>query len=130
KYDLQLFMRHGIAVAPVDDTMLLSYVLDGGQHGHGMDELCELLLQHKPIAFTDVAGKGKQQVTFDLVPLDKAAEYAAEDADMTLRLHRLFKPRLVPEKMATVYETLERPLIPVIAEMEFTGIRVDPAILN
>lgn len=130
KYDLQMFLAHGIRVSPVDDTMLMSYVLDGSRHGHGMDELAKTFLNHDTIAYKDVTGSGKNQVTFDLVPLDKACAYAAEDADITLRLYNIFKPRLVPEHMKTVYETLERALAPVIADMEFTGIRVDPAILR
>jgi DNA polymerase-1 len=105
--------------------MLLSYVLEGGMHGHGMDELAERILGHTTITFKDVTGSGKSQVTFDQVPLDKALEYAAEDADVTLRLHRVLKPRLISEHMTTVYETLERHLIPVLATMEQTGIKVD-----
>ena len=94
KYDQLVLSRHGIAIAPLDDTMLLSYVLDGGRHGHGMDELVRLHLGHETIKFKDVAGAGKAQVTFDQVPLDKALDYAAEDADVTWRLHVLLKPRL------------------------------------
>ncbi len=130
KYDLQMFLHHDIRVAPIDDTMLMSYVLDGSQHGHGMDELAELFLNHKTITYGDVTGSGKAQVTFDLVPLDKARDYAAEDADITLRLYNTLKPRLAAEKMTMVYETLDRPLVPVVAEMEFTGIRVDTDILR
>lgn len=130
KYDMQMFMHYGINVAPIDDTMLLSYVLDGSQHGHGMDELAKNFLNYDTIKYGDVTGSGKSQVTFDLVPLDKALNYAAEDADITLRLHKLFKPRLPSEQMTTVYETLERPLIPIIAKMEFTGIKVDTSILR
>lgn len=130
KYDLQMFLAQGIRISPTDDTMLMSYVLDGSRHGHGMDELAKTFLNHDTIAYKDVTGSGKNQVTFDLVPLDKACDYAAEDADITLRLYHLFKPRIVPEHMATVYEMLERALAPVIADMEFTGIRVDPAILR
>ncbi|HCS23607.1 MAG TPA: DNA polymerase I [Rhodospirillaceae bacterium] len=130
KYDLQMFLTHGVRVAPVDDTMLMSYILDGSRHGHGMDELAKTFLNHDTIAYKDVTGSGKNQVTFDLVPLDKACDYAAEDADITLRLYNIFKPRIVPEHMATVYETLERALAPVIADMEFAGIRVDPAFLR
>ncbi|MSO74321.1 MAG: DNA polymerase I [Alphaproteobacteria bacterium] len=129
KYDLRIFARHGIAVAPVDDSMLLSFVLEGGSHGHGMDELAELHLSHKTITFKDVAGTGKNQVTFDKVPLDRARDYAAEDAEVTLRLYQLLKPRLVTEKLCTVYETIERPLIPVLARMESAGIKVDRAAL-
>jgi len=130
KYDLQMFLHYGVRVAPIDDTMVLSYTLDGALHGHGMDELAELFLNYKPITFEEVCGSGKSQITFDLVPLDKALAYAAEDADITLRLHRLFKPRLPQDQMTTVYETMERPLVPVIADMEFTGIKVDTDILR
>lgn len=130
KYDALVLSRHGIDVSPVDDTMLLSYVLDGGLHGHGMDTLAELHLGHDTIKFKEVAGVGKAQVTFDHVPLDKALDYAAEDADITLRLHRVLKPRLLDEHMVTVYETIERPLIPVLATMERAGVRVDPEALR
>jgi len=130
KYDLQMFLPHGIRVAPVDDTMLLSYVVDGSRHGHGMDELAQTFLNHQTISFKEVAGTGKNQVTFDLVPIDKALTYAAEDADITLQLYHIFKPRLVQDSMTTVYETLERPMAPLIADMEFTGIKVDPSILK
>ena len=130
KYDLQMFLPHDIQFAPVDDTMLLSYVIDGTAHGHGMDELSQLFLGETPIKYSEVCGKGKDQITFDQVPLDKARDYAAEDADLTLRLYNAFKPRLAAEKCATVYETIERPLAPVIAQMEYEGIRVDPTVLQ
>jgi DNA polymerase-1 len=125
KYDDSVFAAQGIHVAPIDDTMLLSYVLNAGKHSHGMDTLSERYLGHKSIAFKDIAGTGKQQVSFDRVALDKATEYAAEDADVTLRLWQTFKPKLHTEKVTTVYETLERPLVPVLAEMERHGIKVD-----
>ena len=125
KYDMLVLSRYGIAVAPVDDTMVISYVLEGGQHGHGMDELARLHLGLETIKFKDVAGSGKSQVTFDYVELDKALDYAAEDADVTAKLYKLLKPRLAGEHMATVYETLERPLIPVLAQMEREGIKAD-----
>ncbi|MDH3503511.1 MAG: DNA polymerase I [Nitrospirota bacterium] len=125
KYDLVVLRRYGLDVSPVDDTMLLSYVLEGGMHGHGMDELAEHFLGHTTIKFKEVTGTGKSQITFDQVPLEKALEYAAEDADVTLRLHQVLKPRLISEHMTTVYETLERHLIPVLATMEQTGIKVD-----
>ncbi|MEQ9435808.1 DNA polymerase I [Hyphomonas sp.] len=125
KYDDSIFATQGIRVTPIDDTMLLSYVLNAGRHGHGMDTLSERYLGHSPIAFKEVAGTGKQQVSFDRVALDKATEYAAEDADVTLRLWQTFKPKLHAEKVTTVYETLERPLVPVLAEMERHGIKVD-----
>jgi len=129
KYDMQVLAGLGVTVTPLDDTMLLSYVLDGGSHGHGLDELSQLYVGHTNITFAEVCGSGKAQVTFDRVPLDKALAYAAEDADMTLRLHRALKPRLLAEHMVTVYETLERPLVPVIVAMERAGIKVNRAFL-
>ena len=130
KYDWHVLARSGIRVAPLDDTMLISYVLDGGAHGHGMDELADRHLGHKTVKYEEVVGTGKNQITFDRVPLDKALGYAAEDADITLRLHQALKPRLARERMATVYETIERPLAAVIGEMERTGIKVDRAVLE
>ncbi len=127
KFDLAVMAKYGIDIAPIDDTMLISYVLDGALHGHGMDELSDLHLGHRPIAFADVAGSGKTQVTFDHVPLARACDYAAEDADVTWRLHRALKPRLIAERLLSVYETIERPLIPVVAAMERAGIKVDHA---
>src|SRR3954454_20962521 len=129
KFDIQVFGSHGIRLAPIDDTMLISYVLETRLHGHGMDELSKLHCGYTPITYDQVTGTGKSRVTFDRVPLDKACEYAAEDADVTLRLHRVLKPRLVPERMTTLYETIERPLIPVVADMESEGILVDKAVL-
>ena len=125
KYDMLILARHGIQVSPLDDTMLLSYVLEGAAHGHGMDELAMLYLGLDTVKFGDVAGTGKSQITFDYVPLDRARDYAAEDADVTLRFHRLLKPRLVTEHLSAVYETMERPLVPVLAGMEYEGILVD-----
>ena len=125
KYDIAVLKRYGIEIGPVDDTMLLSFVLDGGKHGHGMDELAERYLNQKTIKFSDVAGSGAKQVSFDKVPLDKALEYAAEDADVTMQLWAQFKPRITAEHMVTMYETIERPLIPVLLGMEGAGIKVD-----
>jgi DNA polymerase-1 len=134
KYDVTVFAQHGIAMAPVDDTMLMSYALDGGRWSHGMDDLSERHLQHTCMPFDQVIqyapGAKRQDKTFGQVPFDKATEYAAEDADITLRLWMLMKPRLVAERMTTVYETLERPLVPVIAGMERAGIKVDRAVLS
>lgn len=130
KYDMEVLARYGIDVSPVDDTMLLSYLLEAGMHGHGLDELCKLHFGHTNIKFSDVAGSGRKAVTFAEVPLEAARDYAAEDADMTGRLHRLLKPRLVADRMATVYETLERPLVAVLAGMERTGIKVDGSVLG
>jgi len=130
KYDWIVFKRHNIEVRPFDDTMLISYVLDAGKGSHGMDELSRRHLGHAPISFSDVAGTGRSKVTFDKVEIAKATAYAAEDADVTLRLWQLLKPRLVAERRSTVYETLERPLIDVIARMEMRGIMVDRQILS
>ncbi|NDK35320.1 DNA polymerase I [Rhodovulum sulfidophilum] len=125
KYDAKILARHGIAVAPIDDTMLMSYAMHAGLHGHSMDALSERYLGHQPIPIKTLLGSGKSQITFDKVPVAEAVKYAAEDADVTLRLAQLFKPQLHRAKVATVYETLERPLVPVLAEMEMTGIKVD-----
>ncbi len=127
---MQILKRLGIALAPIDDTMLMSYVLDAGRGSHGMDHLASHHLGHTCISFKEVAGSGKKAITFDRVPLDKATPYAAEDADITNRLWRLLKPRLVAEHMTTVYETLERPLVPVLVQMEHFGIKVDREILS
>jgi DNA polymerase-1 len=125
KYDYAVFLRHGVKVAPIDDTMLLSFVLDGGKNGHGMDELAELHLGVSTIKFADVAGSGVKQVSFDRVPIDKARDYAAEDADVTMQLWLVLKPRTADERMTTMYERIERPLIPVLVDMERAGIKVD-----
>jgi DNA polymerase I len=129
KYDMLLLKRYGIRVAPLDDTMLMSYAFESGDVGHGMDELSVRHLGHKPIAFKDVAGTGKSSVTFDRVPIDRATQYAAEDADITLRLWMLFKQKLLKQQKVTVYETLERPLVPVLVDMEHEGILVDRGVL-
>jgi DNA polymerase I len=125
KYDAKILARYGVDVAPIDDTMLMSYAMHGGEHGHGMDLLSERYLSHNPIPIKSLLGSGKSMITFDRVPIDDAVPYAAEDADITLRLWQLFKPQLHRAKVATVYETLERPLVPVLAQMEMHGIKVD-----
>ncbi len=125
KYDYKIFRRNGIDVAPIEDTMLLSYALHGGLHNHGMDGLAERYVGHTPISIKSLLGSGKSAITFDKVPVDDAVKYAAEDADLTLRFWKMFRPKLHAEKVTTVYETLERPLVPVLAEMEMNGIKVD-----
>jgi DNA polymerase-1 len=125
KYDTKIFAGLGIDVAPIDDTMLMSYAMHGGLHNHGMDGLSERYLNHTPIPIKPLLGTGKSAITFDRVPIDEATKYAAEDADITLRLWQLFKPCLHAAKVTRVYEGLERPLIPVLAKMERTGIKVD-----
>ncbi|MHC9235365.1 DNA polymerase I [Pseudooceanicola sp. 502str34] len=125
KYDAKVLARYGVRIAPYDDTMLLSYALHAGEHGHGMDTLSERYLDHTPIPIKSLLGTGKSAITFDKVPVAEAVKYAAEDADITLRLWQLFKPQLHRDRVTTVYETLERPLSPVLAQMEMHGVKVD-----
>ena len=125
KYDAKILARVGIQIAPIDDTMLMSYAQNGGLHNHGMDFLSERYLGHVPISIKTLLGSGKSAITFDRVPVDEATRYAAEDADITLRLWQYLKPRLHCNKVTVVYETLERPLVLVLAEMEMYGIKVD-----
>jgi DNA polymerase I len=130
KYDAKIFARQNIRVAPIDDTMLMSYAMNAGLHGHGMDALCAQYLNHKPIAIKSLLGTGKSATTFDQVEIAPAVAYGAEDADITLRLWELFKPRLHRAGVTTVYETLDRPLVPVLAQMEMHGILVDREVLS
>ncbi len=132
KDDWLVLARHGIEMAPIDDTMLMSYALDAGalKHGHGIDELAHDLFAHDRIAFKAVAGTGKDKVTFDRVPIDRATQYAAEDSDLALRIWSVLKARLPASQVTRVYERLERPMIPVLAKMERRGIKVDRQILS
>jgi DNA polymerase-1 len=131
KYDLNMFAHRGIHVGPIDDTMVMSFDLDAGRSeegiggGHGMDELSLRHLGHTTLTFKDVCGSGRSAISFAEVPLDRATRYAAEDAEVTWRLHRLLKPRLSDEHATRIYERVDRPLIPVVAQMERHGIRVD-----
>jgi DNA polymerase I len=130
KYDWLVFAQRGIEIEGYDDTMLISYVLDAGKGGHGMDDLSERWLGHDTIHFHHVAGSGKSQVTFDCVAIDKATDYAAEDADVTLRLWHALKARLASERVTTIYETLERAMPQVLARMERRGISIDRQVLS
>ena len=130
KFDLQVLGQRKIEVHPVEDTMLMSYALAAGQRGHGMDELSELYLGHKPISIKEFLGTGKSQITFDQVPLEKATPYAAEDADITFRLWQMMRPELVRDRVVSVYQTTEKPLVPVIVDMEKNGICVDHNVLS
>ncbi|MCS6876741.1 MAG: DNA polymerase I [Geminicoccaceae bacterium] len=131
KYDLTVLARAGCPrVAPFDDTMLISYVLDGGRHGHGLDELAKRWLDHDTIPYEAVCGKGAQQIGFERVSIERATEYAAEDAEVTLRLWLAMRPRLFEERLLTLYERIERPLPPIIAAMERAGVKVDGARLR
>ncbi len=125
KYDAKIFSRYGVGVAPIDDTMLMSYALYSGLHNHGMDALSQRYLNHEPIPIKSLLGSGKSAITFDRVPVDEAVRYAAEDADITLRLWHTFKPQLHRAHVTSVYEVLERPLVPVLAQMEMAGVQVD-----
>jgi DNA polymerase I len=125
KFDMQVLARYGVEIAGYDDTMLISYVIEGGAHGHGMDELANLCLARKTITYDEVTGTGKGRINFAEVALDKARDYAAEDAEVTLCLHHALKPRLLAERLVSVYETIERPLVPILRRMEATGIVAD-----
>ncbi|URD60241.1 DNA polymerase I [Sphingomonas sp. KRR8] len=125
KYDYVMFAKHGIELSPVDDTMLMSFDLDAGRSGHGMDELAKLHFEHECLSFKAVCGTGKNQITFDKVPLDRATEYAAEDADITLRLWQRLKPRIAAENVTRVYESVDKPLVRVVGCMEREGVKVD-----
>ncbi len=124
-----LLAQRGISLKASDDAMLMSYVLDAGVHGHGLEELSQVHLNHTPISLSDLLGKGRDKIPFEQVAVEPATRYAAERADIGLRLSLLLKPRLVAERRMTVYETLERPLIPVLAQMERTGVVIAPAFL-
>ncbi len=130
KYDWKILARLGIRIAPLDDTLLMSYAMHAGLHNHGMDELSDRYLGYQPVSIKTLLGSGKSQITFDKVAIEDAVKYAAEDADVTLRLWQTFKPRLHGARVTTVYETLERPLVPVLADMEMAGIQVDRDTLN
>ncbi len=130
KFDTVVLAQHGIAMAPIDDTILISYVLDAGRADHDQDALAESWFGHKAIGFTELTGTGKNRILFDQVPIDKATEYAAGRADIALRLWRVLKPRLLAQRVNTVYETLERPLVAVLARMERRGISIDRQVLS
>lgn len=130
KFDWQVLAQHSVNVSPMDDTMLLSYALDGTRHSHGMDSLALLHLSYAAQSFESVTGKGKTKITFEHVPIVAATRYAAEDADITLRLWEILKPRVPHEGVAMLYETVERPLVPVVARMEQAGVLIDPEHLH
>ena len=130
KYDAKVLSRYGIEVTAFDDTMLLSYAMHGGLHNHGMDALSERYLDHSPISIKTLIGSGKSAITFDKVTIEDAVTYAAEDADITLRLWKIFKQKLHLSKVTKVYESLERPLVSVLAQMEKNGVKVDRETLS
>ena len=130
KFDYIIFLKNKIKLNTIEDTMLMSYALDAGKHRHNMNDLSEIHLGHKPISFKEVAGTGKNQISFDKVEIKLATKYAAEDADVTFRLYSLFKERLVQEKLSQIYELFEKPLVSLLAEMEMQGIKIDSNFLN
>ena len=130
KFDYIVFYHRGIKMNSMEDTMLMSYVLDAGKNRHNMDTLSELHLGHKTISYKDLVGSGKKQLTFDQVEIKKAKEYAAEDADVTFRLYKLFKKNLISEKLENIYELFEKPLIEILANMEIHGVKVDDKFLK
>ena len=125
KFDFIVLFKHGIKITSMEDTMLMSYVLDSGKNRHNMDTLSEIHLNHKPIAFKDLVGTGKKEINFSFVDLEKAKDYAAEDADVTLRLYKKFNKSLKDEKMINIYETFEKPMIKILADMEIEGVKID-----
>ncbi|WP_430417194.1 DNA polymerase I [Parasphingorhabdus sp.] len=125
KYDMGVLAQHDMKITPMDDTLVMSFNLDAGLHGHGMDELSKLHLGHECISFKSLTGTGKKAISFAEVPLEKATEYGAEDADVTLRLWEILRLRMAPERATRVYQMVDRPLVPVIAKMEATGVLVD-----
>jgi DNA polymerase I len=130
KFDWQIFAVRGIEIKSYDDILLMSYVVDAGKYDHGLGPLAERAFSHQVVDFNEVTKAGKTRVTFDCVAIDKATEYAAEDADVTLRLWQVLKPRLAADHMLNVYETLERPLLRVLANMERRGISIDRQVLS
>merc|ERR1711966_531410 len=130
KFDFIVLYKHGITISSMEDTMLMSYVLDAGKNRHNMDTLSEIHLGHKTISFKEIVGTGKKEINFSDVELDKAMEYAAEDADITYRLYKIFNKNLKLEKLLNIYEIFEKPLIKILAFMEIEGIKIDNKFLR
>ncbi len=130
KFDFIVFFKHGIELTSMEDTMLMSYVLDAGKNRHNMDTLSEIHLDHKTIAFKDLVGSGKKEINFSQVDIEKAKDYAAEDADITLRLYKKFKRNLKIEKLFNIYEIFEKPMIKILAFMEIEGVKIDSKFLK
>tara|TARA_B100001123_G_scaffold436376_1_gene566538 strand:- start:43 stop:2802 length:2760 start_codon:yes stop_codon:yes gene_type:complete len=130
KYDYIVLFKHGITIKSIEDTMLMSYTLEAGNHRHNMDDLSEIYLGHKTISFKDVVGIGKNQISFDQVPIVKATEYSAEDADVTFRLYKIFNKKIKEEKLTSIYDLFEKPLITILAKMEIEGIKINKTFLK
>ena len=125
KFDFIVLFKNGINISSMEDTMLMSYVLDAGKNRHNMDTLSEIHLNHKTISFKDLVGSGKKEINFSDVDVEKAKDYAAEDADITFRLYKKFLKSLKEEKMINIYEVFEKPMIKILAHMEIQGIKID-----
>ena len=130
KYDYIVLFHHGILLNPIEDTMLMSYVLDAGNHRHNMDNLSEIHLGHRTITYKDVVGSGKNKISFKQVPINLATKYSAEDADVTFRLYKIFVQRLKKEKLFNIYELFEKPLVEILAKMEIKGVKIDSSSLK
>ena len=130
KFDFIVFFKHGINMTSMEDTMLMSYVLDAGKNRHNMDTLSEIHLNHKTISFKDLVGTGKKEINFSEVDVEKAKDYAAEDADITFRLYKKFQKNLKDEKMINIYEIFEKPLLKILAFMEIEGVKIDNKFLK
>ena len=130
KFDYIVFFKRGIKISSLEDTMLMSYVLDAGKNRHNLDTLAEIHLQHKNISFKDIVGSGKKQLNFSEVDISSAKDYAAEDADITLRLYKLFHQSLINEKLLLIYENFEKPMVEILAQMEIYGVKIDNKFLS
>ena len=130
KFDFVVLKQNGIEVSPIEDTMLISYTLDAGTNRHNLDTLSEIHLNHKTISYKELVGSGKNKLNFSDIELDKATQYAAEDADVTLRLYNYLKTRLEKQKLNKIYESFEKPMVPLLAKLEFNGIKVDDTYLK
>ena len=130
KFDFIILYKNGIILNSLEDTMLMSYVLDAGKNRHNMDTLSEIHLHHKTVSFKDLVGTGKNQINFSEVDIEKAKKYSAEDADVTFRLYKLFSKNLKSEKLVSIYEVFEKPLIKILAHMEINGIKLNEKFLK
>jgi DNA polymerase I - 3''-5'' exonuclease and polymerase domains len=130
KYDYMIFKKYGVSIEPIEDTMLLSYTLDAGNNRHNMDTLSEIHLGHKTIAYKEIVGSGKKQLNFSDVNLEEATKYAAEDADVTLRLYNILKDRVDSEKLSKIYEVFEKPMVKLLSKLEMNGIKIDDSYLK
>ncbi len=130
KFDFLIFKKNGIEINPIEDTMLISYTLDAGTNRHNLDTLSEIHLNHKTISYKELVGIGKNKLNFSDIDLNRATEYAAEDADITLRLYNHLKDKLAHEKLNLIYEAFEKPMVKLLSKLEINGIKIDDAYLK